>query len=118
MPIQIVKDDERLTYKSEGSKIFYRRIPTAFRSFVVKKHTKRGKPDWPVITKELMEWAILGWENVQDKGKDIPFAKDMIMALPDDVLTDILEISGATIPQSDEDEETPSKNSGTSSSGK
>ena len=41
MPIQIVQDDERLTYENAGSKIFYRRISTAKRSAIVRKHTKR-----------------------------------------------------------------------------
>lgn len=116
MPIQIVKDDERLTHKSEGSKIFYRRISTLKRGFIVKKHTKRGKTDWNAVSKEILEYVILGWEKVQLKKKDIPFDSDMIMALPDDELVEILEKSGGSNPENEVDEDLE-KNLETSSSG-
>lgn len=94
MPIQIVQDDERLIYGMAGSKIFYRRISTLKRGAIVRKHQKRGKSDWNAITAEILRYVILGWEAVQVKGQDVPFDADLALSLPEDVLTDILVLSG------------------------
>ncbi|MFH2012518.1 MAG: hypothetical protein ABIJ37_07470 [Pseudomonadota bacterium] len=99
MPIQIVQDEERLTYENDGSKIFYRRVSTLRRGRIVQKHTKRGKTDWNAVTKELLEDVILGWENIEKAGKKVPFSQDLIPCLPDDVISDILELSGASSPE-------------------
>jgi len=110
MPIQIVKQDERLRYENDGSVIYYRRIPAAKRSYIVKIHTKKGKTDWGAVVRDVLEYITLGWENVQDSGKDIPFSIDAAMYLPDDVIGDLLDLSGANISKG---EETPGKNSKT-----
>lgn len=108
MPIQIIQSDERLTYEAEGSKIFYRRISTLRRAAIIKKHTKRGKPNWGKITSDLLIEAITGWEDVQQAGKDIPFSAELITALPEETLTDVLELIGVANPETVE--EVPEKN--------
>ena len=95
MPIQIIEKDEKLTYEIEGSKISYRRITTLKRGAIVKRHTKRGKADWNAITEEILRYIITGWENVEKAGLEIPFDPDLITAIPEDVLTEILELAGA-----------------------
>jgi hypothetical protein len=115
MPIQIVQEEERLIYENEGSRIFYRRIPTVKRSFIQKKHTKRGQPDWSAVTKEFLEYVVLDWDGVEKGGKAIPYDKELVQYLPDDVTTEILDLSGASTALARE--ETGPKNSKTSSSG-
>lgn len=95
MPIQIITADEELTYEIESSKISYRRITTRKRAAIVKKHTKRGKTDWYAVTEDILHHVITGWETVEDSGHEIAFDHDLIMALPEDVLSDILELAGA-----------------------
>lgn len=95
MPIQIIENDEELTYEIEDSKIFYRRISTLKRGGIVKRHTKRGKPDWNAITEEILNYIITGWENVEKSGRGILFDPELITAIPEDVLTEILELAGA-----------------------
>ena len=95
MPIQIIEKNEKLTYEIEYSKIFYRRITTLKRGAIVKRHTKRGKPDWSAITEEILQYIITGWERVEKSGEEIAFDPDLITAIPEDVLTDILELAGA-----------------------
>jgi len=94
MPIQIIQDDEKLTYEMAGSKILYRRISTLKRGSIVRKHQKRGKTDWNAVTAEILQYVILGWEAVQAKGQDIPFDAELALKLPEDVLSDILALSG------------------------
>jgi len=98
MAIQIVQADEKLTYEAEGSKIFYRRISTLKRGGMVKKHTKRGKTNWNNVTKDVLQYVVTGWETVQSAGKDIAFDDGLIMMLPEDTLTDILDLSGGANP--------------------
>lgn len=96
MPIQIIQDDEKFTYENAGSKIFYRRISTARRSSIVRKHTKRGKTDWNAVTSDLVIEAIIGWENIQARGKDIPYSADVALKLPEEVLSEIVSLTGGT----------------------
>lgn len=105
MPIQIVQSEEKLTYETEGSKIFYRRISTLKRGTIIKKRTKRGKPDWAAITEDILRYVVTGWENVQRAGVEITFDPELITALPEDVLTDILELSGGANPEMEEGKE-------------
>jgi len=105
MAIQIVKDNERNEYKVDGSTIYYTRISTAKRGAIIRKHTKRGKVNWVEVTNELVQTVIVGWDGVQDSGKDIAFDKDMALLLPDEILSDILELSGANIQTQEESAE-------------
>ena len=97
MAIQIVKEDEHNKYKVDGSVIYYTRISTAKRGAIIRRHTKRGKVNWVEVTNELVKNVILGWEDVQDQGQNVAFDKDLALLLPDEVLSDILELSGANI---------------------
>lgn len=112
MPIQVLKDDERLTYENSGSKIFYKRISSLRRSAIVKKHTKRGREDWGPITAHILSEVILGWENVMAGTDAVPFSVEMIASLPDDVTADIIELCGGADPDGGAE-----KNLGTSSDG-
>ncbi len=98
MAIQIVQSNENLVYEAEGSQIFYRRISTLKRGAIVKKNTNRGKTDWNKTTAEILEYVVIGWEKVQKEGEDIPFASDLVVTLPEDTLTDLLELSGGANP--------------------
>lgn len=112
MPIQIVQQDERLTYESEGSKIFYRRIPNSQQNLIVKRHTKKGKTNWKEVSKEFLEYIVLGWKDVEMGGKNINFDQAFLPQLPSDVVNDLLDRSGAA-----NIEEDAGKNSGTISPG-
>ena len=111
MPIQILRDEERLVYENAGSKIFYRRVSTYRRGLIMKRHTKRGQVDYIAVTRELMEYAILGWEGVERNGKAVPFDPELIPNLPEEDSQAILELCGASdISGSEASEETLKKN--------
>lgn len=98
MAIQIVQEEERLTHQSEGSKSFYRRISTLRRGRIVKKHTNRGKTDWNEVTIDILAYVVLGWETVRLGKKEVPFDPELVPRLPDEILSDILELSGGASP--------------------
>ena len=108
MAIQLIRKEEKLIYKAEGSEIFYRRVSTLRRAAIIKKHTKRGKVNWGAVTADLLKEAITGWATVQQAGIDIPFGPELITALPEETLTDILELIGVASPETTE--EVPEKN--------
>jgi len=110
MPIQIVQQEERLVYETDGSKIFYRRIPISQQNAIVKRHTKKGKTNWSEVSKEFIEYIVLGWEDVEMGGQNINFDQSFLPFLPPDVVTDLLDRSGAASKEGDED---TGKNSGT-----
>ena len=116
MPIELTKDVERLVYTHEESRIYYKRISKTRSNFIQKKHTKRGVQDWNAITDEIMTECILGWDGINDKGKTVPFSPELIPRLPFVVHNDLVDlIMGEGAYQG---EESPEKNSPTSSSGK
>lgn len=94
MAIRLVKNDEKLIYESEGSKILYRRISLLRRNHIVKQHTRRGLTDWGAATVSFLKEVVIGWENVCDGGKPVAFGPELVAGLPGDVVTDILELSG------------------------
>ena len=101
MPIQIVQRDERLVYESDGSKIFYRRIPIRQQNLIVKKYTKRGKTNWAEVTKEFLDYMILDWDDVEVDGKAVNFDRGLLTQLPPDVVNDLLDRSGAANKEED-----------------
>jgi hypothetical protein len=105
MAIQIVKADEKLTYHSDGSKIFYRRIPSSTRGGIVKKYTKRGVTDWDRVTQDLLAYVVTGWENVKSGKTDVQFDPELVPMLPEETLTDILDLSGGASPVMATDED-------------
>lgn len=105
MPIQILKEEERHTYELDGSKIQYRRMSTLKRGQVVRRHTRRGKVDWDAVTREMLQYVITGWENVQSGGQSVPYSPELVTQLPDEVTNEILELSGAAMLQDGEDRE-------------
>ena len=104
MAIQLVQTEEKLTYKAEGSEIYYRRISTLKRAAITRHHTKRGKTDWAAVTKEILEYVTIGWKTVQQAGVVIAFSSELIAALPEDTLTDLLGLSGGANPEMEDGE--------------
>jgi hypothetical protein len=51
------------------------------------------------VTEDILLYVILGWKTVQRAGVDIVFDPDLITDLPEDTLTDILELSGGANPE-------------------
>ena len=96
MPLQIVKKDERLVLEIAGSKLFYRRIAAGARAAIVAKHTKRGKTEWNAVTAGIIRYTMLGWENVQLEGKDVPFDAELALGLPEESLSQLMEAIGGT----------------------
>lgn len=107
MAIQIVTPDENLTYHSDGSKIFYRRIPSSTRGGIVKKHTKRGVTDWNKVTTDVLAYVVTGWKNVKSGKNDVQYDPELVPMLPEETLTDILDLSGGASPEmaTEEDQE-------------
>ncbi len=104
MAIQLIRSEEKLVYKAEESEIYYRRISTLKRAAIVKRHTQRGKIDWAAVTEDILRYVIVDWKKVVQAGADIAFDADLIMALPEDTLTDILELSGGASPEMEDKE--------------
>ena len=109
MPIRLIKDEERLVYEAEGTKIFYRRISDVKKAANVKRYTKKGKTDWGAVTSDLLRQIVLGWENMKDGDMDVPFDPELVTRLPGDVVEDLLNLSGAGNPSGEE--ESAAKNS-------
>lgn len=109
--ISLVTDEEKNEYKMGRAKIFYRRIPSPKRNAVIKKLTRKGVTDWSAVAAELLEWAILGWDGVDDKGAIIKFDPALIPRLPEDVRGDLMGLTGAASPEDGATGEHGSENS-------
>jgi len=94
--IQLVQNDEKLIYENGGSKIFYRRISALKRGEIIRKHTSKGKTDWTGATTGILEYAVIGWDNVQVKGENIPYDADVLKGLPESVRSDLVDLLGGT----------------------
>ncbi|MEW6427330.1 MAG: hypothetical protein AB1568_04765 [Thermodesulfobacteriota bacterium] len=106
MPIQIVREEERLTYSAHGSKIHYRRMSSLKRSALIRQHTRRGVVDWGAVTAAILRWIVLGWDGVQSGGADIPFDPELVPCLPEEITTELLDLATGA----EEDREDTEKN--------
>lgn len=95
MPALLIKDNEKLVFEADDdAKIFYRRVSRGVIEGLVSKHTttRRGT-NWPRVTREVMEHAIQGWEGFTDGEKEVPYAPELIDAIPGyiyDAFADVL----------------------------
>jgi len=86
--IRLISKDEKLKIEVEGSIFYYRRITTVDAIEIKRKHTLKNELDSVAITQEILEENILGWDSVVgEDGNEIDFDKNLLMMLPDKVLT-------------------------------
>ena len=111
MAIELVKKEEKLTYESCGSTIFYRRISTLKRGAIIRRHTKRGRVDWAAVTASLLQYIVTGWKNVRSAGAEVPYEPELVNALPEEISSELLDLAGGAEGAGEDDEETAEKNS-------
>jgi len=95
MAVKLIKDDERLVLYSHGAKFFYRRIRPVERQNIIRKHTKRGDVDWGAASMEMLRLCVKGWEGVGNEDGEIPFSPELLNDLPEEILIEIMEATGA-----------------------
>lgn len=82
------------------SRIKYRRIPPGEDDRLIDKHTQRGVLDERGLVLDVMDYCILGWEQVyQDNGQEADFHDSLIMQIPDDAIPLIGEHLRASMPE-------------------
>jgi hypothetical protein len=70
----------------------YRRIPSFQHKALEHKHTKKGVEDKRAIVDAVLEYALLGWDGVQDaEGQPVPFSSDLIKYLPEAAKAALME---------------------------
>jgi len=93
MAVRLVSETERNVFEYEGSKFYYRRISATQNAVIHKKHVKRGLLDSNAFGIEVVQWCLIDWEGVEGEGgAAIPFTKELVLSLPDDL---VLELSVA-----------------------
>lgn len=98
MAITIIRETEKLKLEKGGSTFYYRRVPQHVRADILQRHTPRrgGDPNWEKVLLDMLEHALLGWDNVLDEnGQPIEFSKDLIGYIPQDVQVDLMEAISA-----------------------
>ena len=109
--IRIISDTEKFflgDMDTDGYRFHYRRIPNHIRGDIINKHTvmdKRGRSatDAAAASREMLEYALLGWDDgsvIDINDQNVPFSIDAVKWLPDDIGADILEAAGANMPNS------------------
>lgn len=106
--IEIVTEDERNVFESGESKIFYRRFDSEVFYRIQKKWTTKkgidkrtGMPrtetDDKAVNDELLDWLIVGWENIKNPktGKDVECIKENKLKLPSSIKTALIERADA-----------------------
>jgi hypothetical protein len=100
--VVIIKDTERLKKVIDGATFYYKRVPSHIRNSMMSSCTSRrsGNVDWGRYGQMLMEYALLGWDNVIDQsGAGIPFSKEIIGYLPDRIQGELIELLGENTEQ-------------------
>lgn len=92
MPIRLISEDERQTITVAGAQIHYRRIPSYIQRRIEQKHTKRGLVDQRAMVDEALEYAILGWDDVEnEQGQAVGYSAALIPYLPEEARAEIVQ---------------------------
>ena len=92
--IRLIEDKERLTYKVDGSEIYYRRVPADVRARIIRANTVRGTVNWEGVSSDMLDYAVTGWDNVRDlAGNPTSFSSNLIGTLPERCRVDIVELA-------------------------
>jgi len=101
MAIRIIKESERLSYEYEGSTFYYRRLSAKKSNEFQKNFTKRGITEFAEMGLAIMQYCIIGWDDVLDAdGSQVAYSSSLIEELPDDVITEITGLIREGNPQS------------------
>ena len=97
MPVSIVAVEEKLEHSIDGSKFIYRRILTEERGQILDANTMQGKVDDRNAVLQMLELCLKGWENLIDAaGNALDFKTEYIRHLPEDVLSELIGLIGAS----------------------
>ena len=93
MPIELIKEEEKICFEIYGAKIFYRRIPQNLQRRWVRECTnRRNVTDWGKIGQKAMEYAVLDWEGVEADGKKVDYNPDLLDFLPGAVIGEFTDV--------------------------
>ena len=91
-PIVIIQEEERLAYKLGSSVIYYRRVSPARARTYREMNTQNGSINQESLSKDVLEYCITGWDNIQDsKGEKVQFTPDKIDLLPGRIRMELIE---------------------------
>lgn len=95
--IILVSEEERLplvmgdSADPDRTTVYYRRVPGKKRRAIISKHTVMGVTDWTAVGYDLVEYAVVGWDNLLDyAGRPVVYHRDLVAYLPEDTLTPVL----------------------------
>jgi hypothetical protein len=92
MPIQLIAETERHSVTIAGTRIDYRRIPPFIQKQLEHKNTRRGVVDHRALVDAALEYAVLGWQDMQDaEGNAVPFQTELLKYLPEEARAQIVE---------------------------
>lgn len=102
--IRIIRDTERFCTEYMDSKFYYRRISAGKIRQIQKDCTKKGLVDMSAVGLAIIQHCLLDWENVGEgsDGNSIPFSKDLIELLPEDVIDHLTPLLREGSPEEDE----------------
>jgi hypothetical protein len=92
--IVLVSEQEQLEMTLGGEAvIYYRRVPGHVQKRIEARHTKRGVIDHRAVAEEVLQYAVLGWNErvVDGDGAPVPFRKELLAYLPEDAKTEIVQ---------------------------
>jgi hypothetical protein len=105
--IVLIDADEILTFgdiETDGYEIDYRRMPLDVAARLQDKNTtmkKVGRREIEsvnagALAADMLKYITLGWRGVGDKkGNALPFDKDLALKLPDEIQSQLLDLSKA-----------------------
>jgi len=93
MPIELIKEDERLVFKFQDTEIYYRRIAGHMQRKWLRECTnKRGILDSAKVGKLAMDYATLDWKGFVRDGKPIIYSSSELDNLPGIVIEKYVDV--------------------------
>lgn len=96
MPIRLIDEQERRTFRYDDATVIYRRIPQGEKSAMLRRHTAmrggREVVDHAGFLRDLLARTVTDWSGFVDRdGQPAPFTVEALMRVPEAVLGDLVE---------------------------
>ena len=99
MPITIRSNDERykLSLDSDAG-IYYRRLSQKQQHAFIRRATDRnGVSDWAQVAENTLRACVVDWYGfVDQEGQPVPFGIDLLLDMPPDTITKIINAISVT----------------------
>jgi hypothetical protein len=99
--LDLVSDSEEFPIWFGESAIYARRLKGSEQERIIRKHDRKGKPNWTGALYDMVALAITRFHKIRLDGKIVEWDPSLVHRIPRDAIDRVAEEIGADVPGTD-----------------